>query len=60
MSVVTKLMMVLSFPPPVPVLVKTLPTLPTSAPLHPEAAGLVEEVAHLCGHVAEARRACRR
>ena len=33
MSVVAKLMIVLSLPPPVPVLVKSLPTLPTRAAL---------------------------
>ncbi len=49
--------MVVSWPPCwVAVLANTLPTLPISAPLSPQAAGLVEEVAHLRRHVAEAGR----
>ena len=48
--------MVVSLPPPVEVEVKTLPTLPISAPFDPERPGLVEEVPHLRGHVAEAGR----
>ena len=48
---------VVSWPPCwVAVEVKALPTLPTSAPLHPERPGLVPEIAHLRGHVAEAGR----
>ena len=45
---------VVSWPPCwVAVEVKAPPTLPCSAPLSPETAGLIEEVRHLRGHAAE-------
>src|SRR6516165_24736 len=56
-SVVWKLVIVVSWPPCcVPVLAKTLPILPISAPLDPETACLVKKVAHLGAHVPKARR----
>ena len=50
-------MIVVSWPPCwVALEANTLPTLPTSAPFIHRPAGLVPEVAHLGGHVAEAGR----